>query len=191
MANRLVFFVGLVLLLFGCSATPEPQPAGRNFPLLAPESLGHSLSLSQMVVGEYEGKTYRMRYEVEILPSRLVIVGLSPLGLTLFTLVQEKDTVDIERYFENQPAFDPRYTLFDFYLAYWPLKVLQPVLENAGLIIEEDRDGSGRRVSRAEGATVATVSYSGRKEEGGKIVIQHFDIPYRLRISTLGRTVSR
>ena len=106
----------IISALAGCAqAPPHGDDDGRLLAaLLPPESLGKYLSLSQKVVGEFQGQTHSMRVEVEITPTRLVMVGLSHLGLPVFSLTQQGDTIDMEFFADGQPPLDPRYILSDF-----------------------------------------------------------------------------
>lgn len=178
----------MILLASACAGTPpleaDAQKNGR-FLSLQPNSLGRSLSLSQLVTGEYDNQTYKMRYEVEITPKRLAIVGLSPLGLTLFSLIQDRGQTTIKTFTNKRAVFDPRYTLFDLYLTHWPAEALQAALAPLRMRIDESSDGSIRRVRAASGDLIAEIVYPAKYAKKGEIVIQHFDIPYRLRIVPL------
>lgn len=184
---RWMWIITVLLLATACVQTAPLEPIledTRQPLLLAPDSLGHSLSLSQLVTGEYGDQTYQLRYEVEITPSRLAIVGLSPLGITLFTLVHENDELTVETHTGDGAAFDPRYTLFDLYLTHWPLEALQSALAPLSMKIMENADGSIRRILGSDGNSIAQINYP-PATEGGEIIILHFDFPYRLRIVTL------
>lgn len=197
--TRLSLALVLTLLMAAC-AVLEPtgqiltgqKPKGQNAPesryflSLTPNSLGRNLSLSQLVIGEFEDRTYRAQYEVEIVGDRLTIVGLSPLGITLFTLIQTGDSVTIDSRLKELLGFDPRYTLFDLYLSYWPPDVLARALKRNGLTLDVDTEKSSRTVRDAEGNTVASVTYPPDPKHGGTTVIAHVNPPYRLRVSPLG-----
>lgn len=185
-----IWILALVLLATSCAGTSAPEIIERQPPRflsLPPESLGRSLSLSQLVTGEYDGQIYKMRYELDITPARLAMVGLSPLGVTVFTIVEEKGELAIETLVKGEAAFDPRYTLFDLYLTYWPSEVLQAALSKIRMRLDETTDGSVRRVRGADGELIAEVTYPPKHKKNGEIIIQHFDFPYRLRIETLKR----
>ena len=180
--------LALLLMATACAGTPPPEPARNEAPRflsLAPESLGRSLSLSQLVIGEYGDRIYKMRIEVDITPARLVIVGLSPLGVTLFTLVQDKGGSAVVTQLKEQAPFDPRHILFDLYLTYWPPEVLQAALSPLSMRFDESADGSARRVTGPDGDVVAEIAYPSKNAKKREIIIQHFDLPYRLRIMTL------
>jgi hypothetical protein len=182
------FWVLMVLVLAtACTPTEPLEPIAHNTPhdlLLAPDSLGRSLSLSQLVTGEYGVQTYQLRYELEITPSRLAIVGLSPLGITLFTLIHENNELTVETYADDSAPFDPRFTLFDLYLTHWPLEKLRSALAAYSMEIVERNGGSVRYIFDSQGNSIARITYP-PATEGGETVIQHFDFPYLLRIVTL------
>ena len=182
------WILALVLMTTGCSEVPPPDLVAKDPPRflsLPPGSLGHSLSLSQLVTGEYGGKIYKMRYELDITPERLAIVGLSPLGVTLFTIVHEKGELAVERLARGEVKFDPRYTLFDVYLTYWPTAALQAALSRMRMRLDEAADGSFRRVRGPDGEMIAEITYPSKHLKTGEIIIQHFNFPYQLRIETL------
>lgn len=186
--SRYIWSAFLVIALSGCTVWRAEAPDRRQserFLTLEPASLGRSLSLSQLVIGEYQNRTYRMRYEVEITPKRLAIVGVSPLGVTLFTIVQEGGDTAIETPTKDNFPFDPRYILFDVYLTYWPGKVLKAPLASLDMQLDEDAQASMRRLSSAAGNRIAEIMYPKENEKKGETIIQHFDRPYTLRIVTL------
>ena len=183
-----IWAFALVVMATACAGTPPREADVKETPrflYLPPESLGRSLSLSQLVTGEYGDQIYTMRYEVDITPARLAIVGLSPLGVTLFTVVQEQGKTAIETQVKEHEALDPRYTLFDLYLTYWPREALQAALSPLRMRLDENTDGSVRRVRGPDGEVIAEIAYPPKGLKKGEIVIQHFDFPYRLRIVTL------
>ena len=179
----------LFLMAAACTATPPSQPRQTDtlrFLSLTPASLGRSLSLSQRVIGEYDNRRYEMRFEVEITPARLTIVGLSLVGVTLFTLVQDQGKDAVITQIGNRIAMDPRHMLFDLYLTYWPSEILQTALLPHSMRLEEIRATSVRRVRGSDGMVIAEIAFPDKNQKSGEIVIQHFDIPYRLRIVSFG-----
>ena len=183
-----MWVLALILVIVACTETRQPETKHGDAPRflsLPPESLGGSLSLSQLVTGEYGEKFYKMRFELDISPQRFVLVGLSPIGVTLFTIVHENGELEVNTLSGRERVIDPRYTLFDVYLAYWPTKELRIALSRMGLLLEETADGSVRRVRNEDDEMIAEISYSPGPSKTGEIMIQHFDYPYRLRVETL------
>lgn len=186
---KYIWILATILIVTACAGTSPPENVGKDSPQeflsLSPASLGRSLSLSQLVTGEHDGKIYKIRYELDITPDRLAIVGLSPLGVTLFTILQENGQLTTEKYIKRQVGFDLRYTLFDLYLTYWPRSILQAALSRIRMQLYEAPDGSIRRVRSKKGDMIAEITYPTEHAPKGEIVIQHFNIPYRLSIETL------
>lgn len=182
--------LALLLVCAGCASRP-PQPEKPlhqppRFLSLSPASLGRGLSLSQIVTGHYGDKTYRMRFEVDITPSRLVIVGLSPLGVTLFTIVQDaQGGLDVEKTVPGPDVFDPRHMLSDIYLTYWPEAALRSALADIGMRLDDTPDGAVRRIRGVDGNLIAEIQYAPNRRKTEKIRIQHFDFPYWLSVQTV------
>lgn len=190
---RALLVLALSLLVAACAvfesmnqrSADRSSAQSRYFLSLTPKSLGRNLSLSQLVTGEFKGRTYRARYEVEIIGDTLTIVGVSPLGITLFALTQKGDTVTLDSRVKELSGFDPRYTLFDIYLSYWPAQVLERALRQNGLTLNVNAEKSSRTVRDTEGRTVATVTYPRDANPGGTSTITRSNPEYRLGVSPL------
>lgn len=185
--TRAAFWLVSLLIFVGCAvpAGREEAPNKHDFLVLTPQSLGRNLTLSQLVTGRYDGRTYRARYEIDVAGDRLTIAGLSPIGLTLFTLVQQGESVSVDSRVGAAPTFDPRYTLFDLYLTYWPENAVRAALEINGMTLEKSASGKTRIVRDGGGRKVATVRHPSDDAPGGQIVIEHFDRPYNLTITSI------
>lgn len=182
------YFLALVLVVgtAACAATPPHGPTNAGEPrllLLSPASLGRSLSLSQLVTGTFNGRTQRMRFEVDVTPDRLAVVALSPLGLTLFTLLQEGDNSVIVTQGPQKTGFDPRHILFDLHLTYWPRDALEAALVRHSMIVADSKEGTSRSVRHSDGRPIAEITYGAKGKRTRHIDIRHFDTPYRLRIT--------
>ena len=186
---RYFWILAILLLAVACARTSPSKKIGNDASLqllsLPPATLGRSLSLSQLVTGEHGGKIYKIRYELDITPERLAIVGLASMGATLFSIIQEKGKLTIENRIKRPSNLDLRYTLSDLYLTYWPSKVLNEALSRINFQFYEAPDRSVRRILSLKGDTIAEVIYSAAHQQNRDILIEHFDIPYRLRIKTV------
>ena len=136
--------------------------------------------MSQLVTGEYLNDKYQTRFEIEVLGNRLTIVGLSTLGVTLFTLVQMGDQITLESRLEKYADIDPRYTLFDIYLTYSPEPALDQALRRNGLKLYVEPNNRARIVRDSNGEMVATVIYS-----EDVTLISHAKPNYTLHVSQL------
>jgi hypothetical protein len=179
----------LALVLGACAHPAAKPPAG---PLLGdplpPASLGYTLSLSQVVASQYEGKTQSLRVEVEVSPERLVMVGVSHLGVPLFSLELDREGLRTTALSSEVLPFDPRYILSDFQLAHWPFELVSQDLERRGYRLVRGPKASGRYVYDAERELVASVEDLRDGKQAGYMVIEHHDLPYKLLIQTLDRS---
>ncbi len=176
------------LVVTGCATVPQSpngEPGPLPYVMLPPESLGHGLSLSQVVTGDYGDESYSMRFEVEVTGDHLVMVGLSHLGVPLFLLKQDAEDFSVQSFTADQVPFDPRHILSDFQLTHWPEAALTRALAPQHLRLEDEPDQSTRRVFDAGGRLLIEISHPGRPSAADETIVQHFDRPYRLRIKTL------
>jgi len=179
----------LLVLLAACTPrfdVPELRERQAPVAMLPPESLGETLSLSQVVKGELAGAGRSLRFELEVTERRLVLAGLTHAGIPVFTLVQSANGTAVEMEGPGAEEFDPVYLLSDIKFCYWPLERLNLALGPKRLRMEEEtRNGKRLRLLKDEmGNTLLRITYP--HGEGGEIVLRRFDLPYRLRIRTLG-----
>lgn len=175
------------LTLAACASarTPSGHDDHLTEALLPPSSLGGSLSLSQRVVGEFEGQKWSFRVEADVTPTQLTMIALSPLGIPLFSLEQSSEAVIVETFSPEPLPFDPRFILLDFQLAHWPTTVLKAKFISLGLHLEAERSGGWRKLLGKSNELLAEVSYRQGTSDGADIIIEHFDFSYRLEIETL------
>jgi len=175
-------------VMFGCVAQPPAiqEAVGRAPNLnLPPESLGRSLSLSQIVTGTYGDQTRSMRFEIEIESNKLVAVALSHFGATLFILRQKGEKVVVEAHADELNGVDPRWMLFDLQVTYWPGARLERALSKQRMRLEDEPKSGVRRVYGPRGGLVMEVRYLDGFLVPGDISIDHFDRTYRLLIDAL------
>jgi len=183
---RSILLAMIVALVTGCAETaPE-----RNMEsvllrtLLTPASLGKNLTLSQLVVAEFLDQKQSFHAEVEVTPARMVVVGLTSLGVPIFTLEQDIREVKVALPGDDTLPFNPRHILSDFQIAYWPEATLREKFQAVGLAVRETSTQGGREIVTADGEVLVKVTYLGNDGSAGDIMIEHFDPPYRLHIKT-------
>ncbi len=190
---KMLQYVMLAAILFvalGCvQGAPESQPDGALLrALLPPASLGGNLSLSQLIVGEFKDQRHSLHVEIEVTAKRMVVAGLTPIGVPIFTLKQEADVIEVEIPGSENFPFNPRYMLSDFQIAYWPEAVLSDKFRSVGLIVKETLAQGSREVINEAGEVLVAVTYVNKPGSAGDIIIEHFDPPYRLQIKTFKRS---
>lgn len=153
--------------------------------ILPPESLGRHFTLSQQVVGEFRSQKQGMRFEVEVTPTRVVMVGLTHIGVPVFSLEQEAGGIEVETFGVGQLPFNPRHILSDFQIAYWPASLLRRRFKSFGLQVKEVAADGSRSVLARNGEVLVQVTYLDKASGTGDIVVDHFDHLYRLHIRTI------
>ncbi len=183
------FAIGLLAILAaGCAhSTVVHTPAQPLLPYpLSPVTLGHDLSLSQTVTGEYSDQTRTMRIELEVTSTRLVVVGLSSFGIPVFSLELVGDHVEATSTGSEELSLDPYQALSDIQLAYWPAEAVRVALASKGLRLNVDATDSSRRVYSSDDLLMVEITYYPSASTPQEILIQHFDPTYKLRVTTIG-----
>jgi len=175
----------ILFALFACTQNTEsvkPLKIARDveFSLLPPESFGQSLSLLQSLEINYKGESRQLLAQLEINPNKITLVGLSPLGNRLFTVLWTGESLSEEYLAEWPFPFSPKHILADVQLALW-LKIPQ----QDGFKIREIQSPQLRREILRNEEIVMRISYETRPFWQGEILIQHLERGYQLSIQTL------
>jgi hypothetical protein len=185
--------IPILLAIAGCAQLPPPAP--RTGPLLepplAPATLGQELTLSEVVTGDYGDHSYSMRVELEITPERLVVVGLSHLGVPLFTLEQTAADLRVQSNGRGSLPLDPAWMLSDLQLVHWPAGVLADALAARGLRLEDQPGDHRRRVVDRGGRALVEIVYPAPGAEPAVTTVRHLDHPYRLEIVTIAEPAAQ
>lgn len=180
-----VLAIIILFALFACTQNTEsvkPLKIARDveFSLLPPESFGQSLSLLQSLEINYKGESRQLLAQLEINPNKITLVGLSPLGNRLFTVLWTGESLSEEYLAEWPFPFSPKHILADVQLALW-FKIPQQV----GFKIREIQSPQLRREILRNEEIVMRISYETRPFWQGEILIQHLERGYQLSIQTL------
>src|SRR3546814_7669394 len=90
MKSLAILFLALGLVRCAHPTAQEAVQPLLEDPLL-PATLGYRLSMSQVVASQYGGEMRSLRVAVEMSPERLVMVGVSHVGVLLFTLERSEE----------------------------------------------------------------------------------------------------
>ena len=180
-----VLAIIILFALFACTQNTDsvkPLKIARDveFSLLPPESFGQSLSLLQSLEINYKGESRQLLAQLEINPNKITLVGLSPLGNRLFTVLWTGESLSEEYLAEWPFPFSPKHILADVQLALW-LKIPQ----QDGFKIREIQSPQLRREILRNEEIVMRISYETRPFWQGEILIQHLERGYQLSIQTL------
>ena len=157
---------------------PRPQPARLGL-MLAPATLGASISLQQHLRVERDGRIDELDAALEIDSDRLDMVGLA-LGQRILTLHYDGRQLQSWRHPLVPEQLRGEDILEDLQLTLWPIDVIRQALP-AGWSIDEN----GRhRTLLLDGAPVMVIDYSGEPRWSGKIELANLRYQYRLTIQS-------
>lgn len=181
--NRLLLLLPLIALV-GCQWLSSHQPAPALLPVLSPDSLGESLVALQKVSGERAGSHYVMLFQVEVDAQRLVLVGSSATGNSLFSIDYQHGVLNSHVSPLLPAQVDPSYVLADFQLAFWPAAAVRQQLAGSDyrLVDRPQR----RELWQAEELLI-TIDYAKTDRWQGLVEFDNKRWGYRYSIETLQR----
>jgi hypothetical protein len=168
-------------VLAGC-ASHLPQASGDARPLVAPSTAGADKSVSQIVRGAFGLRDMTMNCVVTLQDGAMTVVGLSALGLRVFTIRYDGATTTVDNSLPVPPQLTPERLLADLQLVYWPLHALAPPLTSAGWQLSEPAPGTRRL--RRDDRIVAEVHYSNDDPWNGRSWLVNLEHGYTLNIES-------
>ncbi len=162
-----------------------------SFQLLSPESFGQSILLTQQAEFQFGDNTLELLMASEITPEKIVVVGLTPGGTTLFSIVFDGLTVQVEGANAITQKVQPYYLLADLQLTLWPLDTLNKELKKTdscfltGVCQLTQSDDQMQRTLLYNKLRVISISYKGLPHYKNNVQFKHHRRQYQLEISTL------
>jgi hypothetical protein len=169
------------VLIGGCASQPR-SPDGASRPLVAPATLGAEQTVSQVVRGAFGPRDMTMNCVVTVKDGAMTVVGLSAMGLRVFTIRYDGKTTSVENTLPVPPQLTPERLLADLQLVHWPLAVLEPQLAAAGWQLSEPAPGT-RRLRRG-GRVIAEVHYASEDPWQGRSWLVNLEHGYTLSIDS-------
>jgi hypothetical protein len=180
---RIVASVALVAVaLLGCASHPTQGGGEASRPLVAPATLGVERTVSQVVRGAFGSRDMTMNCVVTVKDGTMTVVGLSAMGLRLFTIRYDGKTTSVENTLPVPPQLTPERLLADLQLVYWPLAALQQPLASAAWQLSEPTPGT-RRLRRDE-RVIAEVHYANEDPWQGRSWLVNLEHGYTLSIDS-------
>lgn len=166
-----------LLLLTACTLSGVGQPPERA---LAPPSAVGDRSFQQVLTIRADGTERRLIAAGQIRDGVLVLALLTPEGVELLRLRQDRDGLDVRRERELPPGMTPRAIVADFQLIHWPAPALRAVWDGPWELSERSR----RRILSYRGEPRARVAYRDRPWRG-PVTLERLQYGYRLEVETL------
>lgn len=166
----------LLLALVACATEPSRQVPAR--PLLPPASLGAERSANQIVHGAVGTREMTVNCIVTVSRDTMSVVGLSAIGMRLFTIRYDGRDVQVEAGIPLPERLTPEHLLADLQLVFWPLQVLK----DAGLDVAQY--DSGTRYLRRDGRVIAEAHYGSADPWTARSWLVNFEHDYSLQIDS-------
>lgn len=194
-ANRSIRMVMTlcVLLSHGCSKLYVQPTIGRveiaktvYLTLPKAEEITRSFDATQLLVADYDERSYSFQAQLEVRPGKITIVAVTMWGGTLFSISYDGSTLRTEGMVDQQ-GVNAEYLLADVLLTSWDPAWLNSRLQGAALEVSETTD---RRIVSREGVPVIEISYEMSDARTGRTRFKHIERGYVLDIRTAEFTES-
>lgn len=180
---HLLVWLGLLVLQAGGCATLEGQPQARLGLMLAPATLGESISVQQTLRVERDGRIDHLDVALEVDPQRVQMVGLA-FGQRVLRLNYDGQNLQTWRHPLLPSQVRAEDILEDVQLTLWPADAIREMLPE-GWRIEE----SGlRRTLLLDDRAVMLIEYSTPTRWIGKVELLNLRYHYRLIIRSAPAT---
>lgn len=194
MQHRVVIVL-FAMLLGACQGMHGPashrtgsQTHDTSWPLLAPASLGRTVSVTQTLQGERDGQRFNLQCAVTVNGASINAIGVTALGLRAFTLQYDGVQLNETRAPQVPQLLEGRRLLNDLQFVFWPLAAVQEAWQKVGGEVSEPVPGT-RRLQR-DGTVLAEAYYAG-EPWSGRVWLRHFDYDYVLVVDSTPMEESR
>jgi hypothetical protein len=170
-------------MLSACATVRDASTAAaEHWPLLAPATLGASVTVSQRLRAMHGEREMSIECAVDVDAGRILLVGLLPAGPRLFTASFDGTRIDAQSSRALPAALSAERMLNDLQLAFWPLAALERAFAGTGWRVTEP-DPRTRRLLRG-GSLVAEVHYAGADPWHGRVWLANFVADYSIAIDS-------
>lgn len=177
----------LLLLLTGCTwLQPTDSSIQQKIDvrlLPKPSALKENFFATQRAKGQYKNARYSLQMNLEKNTDQVVLVALGQMGVVLFSVSYDGETIDSATSHLIPQGMDPAYVLRDFLWAYWPLQSIEEAFLDTSFSVEENH---GERWIFDQGQPLLSVHY-GDDPWGGTVRLKNVLRGYSLKIDTFMR----
>ncbi|AOE50984.1 hypothetical protein KS2013_2280 [Kangiella sediminilitoris] len=152
-----------------------------GFSLLSSVPFEDGLRLTQSATAEYNNESHDLIFQTEIRQGNLAMVGLTPTGTRLFTIILKQGEITAEGLSAIVENIKPDYLLADLQLSLWPAAEIQQALSGGKIITAP----SGQRLITRNNQPIIQIEYSQQPAYEGTIRFNHLERGYSLYIEPL------
>ena len=192
---RNIFSTGILCFIFlsisGCSIAPEKKSVSSDnisinknltFSLLPALDIKKTVSLTQAVSIQHNDQKHNFIAQLEIEDKSFKIVGLSNMGITLFSIYSVGNTYEFKASPVLGDDINLQYLLADLQLTYWPVKKLNSRLKTNNAIMNSNKT---KRTLLHNNAEVINIEFSNESRWQKNIIFKHLQRNYTINITTL------
>lgn len=190
MIQRLLLILCASLWLAGCPLSQKQVHITRqvSMALLPPVTLGKAISASQVFRSTLRRKKVVFYVQLEVEATRVVMVGLTPIGARLFTIMYQRGRVEYQPAPFFKAPLQPKHILADFQLTFWPLTRVKEQLSKGHLEVKEEAKHKRRirRYTYKNGREVIRITYTNPDDLWkGQVHFHHLERGYTFSVKTV------
>ena len=182
----------VVFILSACSTTIDNKKIRLitshhvSAPLILDRWAVAPFSLTQIVESEFQGKSYKVHFEVEWKDRQLTIVGLTLASVPIFIMRASKIGNEIQLFIPDNnvsSVMDPEWVLSDFLLTMAPLGLLNSSLSSPTLRVTAETPLE-RHIMR-QNKIIARILYSEPNKFSSEILFHNLEFEYILSVKNI------
>ncbi|RDX36990.1 DUF3261 domain-containing protein [Kangiella sp. HD9-110m-PIT-SAG07] len=184
---RFIILLAAILFLTACTTHYTSQQNNVlianqvQFNLLSTIPFKNGLTLTQSATVTYQDESQDLIFHTEIRDQTLTMVGLTPTGTRLFTIVTQEGNIRADGFSSIVDNIKPEYLLADMQLSLWPISQLRSNIQGASL---EEPDPLTRQLTNGNKPLVS-IYYSEAQHYQGYIEFTHHQRDYNLILTPL------
>lgn len=139
------------------------------------------LTLTQSATVTYDQEAHDLIFHTEIRDRMLTMVGLTPTGTRLFTIVTKEGQIRAEGFSSIIESIKPEFLLADMQLSLWPMEQLQANISGAKYL----EINALTRQMTTNNKTIISIHYSEPDYLEGQIEFTHHERGYTLSLTPI------